>query len=250
MREPEAAVALVLAREPEESVLLIRRAEREGDAWSGHWSLPGGRRDPEDRDALDTAVRELDEECGIRLTREQMESELPFAIARRRAGSYLLVAPFLFRVEQRLATVLDPEEAVEAFWIPVRVLRDRAHHGLRKVPGRPGATLFPGIELNQVPLWGFTYRLLSDWLGITPPAETGREAAQAVLQFLLTRGLQLRQDFNGRHAVVAGMVPVDEVVRHFSAAENFHPAINCLDVREHRVAIFDPEFAEYVISAE
>jgi hypothetical protein len=91
--------------------------------------------------------------------------------------------------------------------------------------------------------------LLSDWLGLTPPVEAGREAAGIVLQFLLSRGLRLRHDFNRRSAAVAGTVPVAEVVRHFSAAENFHPAINCLDVREHRVGVFDPEFAEYVIAA-
>ena len=68
--EPHAAVAIVRARQPRESVLLIRRSERQEDSWSGHWSFPGGRRDPEDPDLLHTAFRELEEECGIRLGRE------------------------------------------------------------------------------------------------------------------------------------------------------------------------------------
>jgi hypothetical protein len=25
---------------------------------------------------------------------------------------------------------------------------------------------FPGIELNGVPLWGFTYKLVTNWLGV------------------------------------------------------------------------------------
>ncbi len=250
MTEPEAAVAIVWVREPEEAVLLIRRTEREDDSWSGHWSLPGGRREPEDRDPLDTAVRELREECGISLARGQMELPLPFATARRGRGSYLLVAPFLFRLERRLPTELDPHEAVEAFWIPLAMLRDPARHSLRPVPGRPAATLFPGIGLHCIPLWGFTYRLLSDWLGLTPPPDAGFEAARQVLEFLLARGLPLRHGWSGRRAEVAGAIPVAELVRYYSAAENFAPAIHCLDVREDRVAIFDAEFQEYVIASE
>src|ERR1035441_7525388 len=84
MRETEAAVAIVHARGNAESVLLMRRSEREGDSWSGHWSFPGGRRDPADPDLLHTALRELEEECGVRLTRRDLEAEMRPRRARRR----------------------------------------------------------------------------------------------------------------------------------------------------------------------
>src|SRR5215472_8046710 len=96
MHQPEAAVAIVRAGSPEESVLLIRRAHREGDPWSGHWSFPGGRRDPEDPDLLHTALRELQEECGVSLGLEHLERALSPMHAGRRAGPLVLVAPFLF----------------------------------------------------------------------------------------------------------------------------------------------------------
>jgi 8-oxo-dGTP pyrophosphatase MutT (NUDIX family) len=165
MAEPEAAVAIVWARAPEESILLIRRSEREGDPWSGHWSFPGGRRDSRDSDLLQTALRELEEECGVRLGREQMEAALEPATAGRKMGRQVLVAPFVFSVEHELPTVADPREAVEALWIPVRMLRDPARYAVQSVPGMPIEMQFPGIDLNGVPLWGFTYRLVTDWLG-------------------------------------------------------------------------------------
>src|SRR5437764_14849814 len=94
MTEGEAAVAILQTREEEESILLMRRAEREGDSWSGHWSFPGGRRDHEDPDLLHTALRELAEECSIQLAREHLEAALPLTIARRKVGRCLRAAPF------------------------------------------------------------------------------------------------------------------------------------------------------------
>jgi 8-oxo-dGTP pyrophosphatase MutT (NUDIX family) len=167
MSEPEAAVAIVHAREPEEAVLLMRRAEREGDSWSGHWSCPGGRREPQDLDLLHTALRELEEECGIRLRAAALEAELPARIARRAQPPYLLVAPFVLKVDRHLPTILDTGEAVEAVWVPLAILRDRERHAMQSVPGRPPEMLYQGIALNGTPLWGFTYRLLMDWLGFT-----------------------------------------------------------------------------------
>ncbi len=166
MADPEAAVAIVRARAPEESILLIRRTERVGDPWSGHWSLPGGRREPQDPDLLHTALRELDEECAILLTRDQLETALPASSVGRLLGPRMLVAPFVFSVDHELPAVAHPDEAVEALWIPVRVLRDPARHAVHSVPGMPPDMQFPGIELNGVPLWGFTYKLVTNWLGI------------------------------------------------------------------------------------
>ncbi|MCA9639821.1 MAG: NUDIX domain-containing protein, partial [Myxococcales bacterium] len=65
-----AAVAAVLRpTDADTEVLLIRRAEHEGDPWSGHMAFPGGRHDPTDPDLLTTARRETLEEVGLDLSR-------------------------------------------------------------------------------------------------------------------------------------------------------------------------------------
>jgi 8-oxo-dGTP pyrophosphatase MutT (NUDIX family) len=164
--EMDAAVAVVHARGPQESVLLIRRAEREDDPWSGHWSFPGGRRHAGDPDLLHAALRELEEECGIRLTRERLVAELPRRMARRRQGAPVPVTPFVFRVESELAAVPDGREAVETLWAALGYLRDPCNHRLLAIPGLPPEDPRPAIALRSAPLWGFTYKLVCDWLGV------------------------------------------------------------------------------------
>ena len=65
-----AAVALVLRGPGDASgdgaegpieLLFVKRAEWEGDPWSGHVAFPGGRHEPQDETLWDTAARETHE---------------------------------------------------------------------------------------------------------------------------------------------------------------------------------------------
>jgi 8-oxo-dGTP diphosphatase len=257
MAEPDAAVAIVHARGAADSVLLIRRAERAADAWSGHWSFPGGRREPEDRDLLHTALRELAEECGIRLARERLEVALPPAVARRKVGRFLAVAPFLFQVDDAPPVVLEPQEAVEAVWVPLALLRDPARHALMPVPGLPPNVRFAAIDLKGVPLWGFTYRLITDWLELNPPdsdaREAGFQAARALLDALLADGCMLDHSWEDRGGVkvaaVKGRIPVDMVLAQLAIPAAHIPRINMLEVWPDRIRVAGLALEEYLIRA-
>ena len=62
------AVAMILqVREGELNILMIKRADRAGDPWSGHMAFPGGRMDKEDAHGFAVAVRETEEEVGLSL---------------------------------------------------------------------------------------------------------------------------------------------------------------------------------------
>lgn len=67
------AVALILQlRNDDLHILMIKRAEREGDPWSGHMAFPGGRMDPGDAHGYAVAVRETEEEVGLALGSEDV----------------------------------------------------------------------------------------------------------------------------------------------------------------------------------
>jgi 8-oxo-dGTP diphosphatase len=255
MGQPEAAVAILHAQMPEETVLLIRRAERVGDPWSGHWSFPGGRRDAADLNLLITALRELNEECGIRLEETNLESALRPAMAGRRAGKLMLVAPFLFRIEHTLPTVLDIREAVEAVWMPLSRVRDMAEHRLQNVPGMAAEIHFPAIELNGMPLWGFTYRVLCEWLGLATvaedPATAGSRAAEMILDFLLSQGLTLEQNWTeqgtAKVAKVRGKIPIAGLLARFSLLRAEMPQVGFLEIKASQIHLAGPAFDEYFI---
>ena len=60
-----AAVMLLLYPKDGEYCVLLNKRSQEVEHHKGEISFPGGVRDPEDRDFLDTALRETEEEMGI-----------------------------------------------------------------------------------------------------------------------------------------------------------------------------------------
>jgi 8-oxo-dGTP pyrophosphatase MutT (NUDIX family) len=154
-----AAVALIVAPSPD-SLLLIQRAERPGDPWSGHMALPGGRRDPEDVDLLATALRETSEEVGISLSRESLVGALADVVPRTPTLPPIAVRPFLLAVPNRPVLILNPEVAA-ASWVGLEeLLRPDAHQqvsvNIQGISREVSAFL---LEAGLV--WGMTERVLS-----------------------------------------------------------------------------------------
>jgi 8-oxo-dGTP pyrophosphatase MutT (NUDIX family) len=154
-----AAVALILAPGAErgEELLLIRRALRDGDPWSGHVALPGGRRDPADADLLGTALRETWEETGIELPREACLGQLDDLSPRRATPLGIAVRPFVFSVGSRPLLRLSSEVAAE-LWTPLAQLR--AERAIAQVDVRGSLREEPAVMLGGAVLWGMTLRIL------------------------------------------------------------------------------------------
>ncbi len=162
----EAAVALVLRPRDELEILLIKRAEREADPWSGHMALPGGRRAPADADLLATAARETEEETHVPLRRVGALvgrlDDLGPASARLPP---LVVSPWVLAVPPDTTARPDGREVDATLWVPLSALRDeRAVSELLVELGAGQSRSFPSLQYGEYVIWGLTHRILIQFL--------------------------------------------------------------------------------------
>jgi 8-oxo-dGTP pyrophosphatase MutT (NUDIX family) len=111
--------------EPE--VLFIKRASRKGDRWTSHIALPGGKRDPTDKDDQHAAVRESWEEVGVDLDKHAIPcGNLPARLVTTHWGKQplLVLCPYVFVVttHELPPLKLQPSEVASTHWVPLRSL--------------------------------------------------------------------------------------------------------------------------------
>jgi 8-oxo-dGTP pyrophosphatase MutT (NUDIX family) len=163
---PQAAVSLILRNGRELEVLLIRRAESEGDPWSGQMALPGGRWDPGDENLLATAIRETREETGVRLDQEgivlgKLESITPNSTRL----PPIFIFPFVFGVEAGTSAVVASPEVDEVLWTPLSHFSNPDASGTVEIRhGEEDARIFPCLRVEDRVVWGLTYRILTGFL--------------------------------------------------------------------------------------
>jgi 8-oxo-dGTP pyrophosphatase MutT (NUDIX family) len=135
-------------------VLLIRRAEREGDPWSGQMGLPGGHRESADLDLVETAIRETREELGFDLRSARALGMLEDL---RPVIRPMAVRPYVFGLDER-PRVVPGAEVSRVVWARLDVLARSTgtaevfHHGEWRT--------MPCFRLGEDVVWGMTYRVL------------------------------------------------------------------------------------------
>lgn len=167
----EAAVLLTLRTTNPLELLLIERAEKEGDPWSGHMALPGGRREPGDQDLLATALRETQEETGIAVPRSSILGrldELGPSATRRRFS--LIIAPFVATVPADTEPEPAPAEVETALWVPLTHLAsdEAVDEVLIDLEGEEFR--LPALNFDDYVIWGLTHRILTGFMDVATAA--------------------------------------------------------------------------------
>ena len=156
-----AAVSLVLLDGPAGAeILLIKRAERAGDPWSGQIAFPGGRQDPEDRDLLATAVRETREETGVELASAERLAVLDDLAPRTSTLPPVVVRPFVFGLPRRPELTINAE-VQRAFWVPLARFSEPGVRSDVTLTLSGSERTLPAYRLGEDVVWGMTERILT-----------------------------------------------------------------------------------------
>ena len=116
---PSAVMVLLYPKNGEYCILLNKRSEQV-EHHKGEISFPGGAKDPEDRDSLDTALRETEEEMGINREDITVIGEMDEVSTR----SHFLVRVFAGTIECPYKFKPSPIEIAEVLEFPVSTLMD------------------------------------------------------------------------------------------------------------------------------
>jgi len=160
----EAVVAILLWDEPRRGLqtLLVQRAEREGDPWSGQIGLPGGRVKQAFESPRAALHREVEEEVGIKL--EEVGVELgSLSVGQPMRRIEMRVQPWVYglRVKPHIAT---GSEIAGSFWVNLTELPSKMKRSEVTIRDEPRSVESFLVEGKIV--WGFTYRVLTELIPI------------------------------------------------------------------------------------
>jgi 8-oxo-dGTP pyrophosphatase MutT (NUDIX family) len=155
-----AAVLLPLVIHPDmPTVLLTQRTERLQDH-AGQVSFPGGSREARDRDPVDTALRETEEEIGLPRSHVEVAGYLEGYLT----VTGFAVSPVVGLVRPGFTLAIDPLEVAEVFEVPLGFLAQPLNRQVerRELAGRDvGYYVF---NYGQHRIWGATAAMLVNFL--------------------------------------------------------------------------------------
>ncbi|HEU4777726.1 MAG TPA: CoA pyrophosphatase [Telluria sp.] len=154
-----AASVLIPLVEREEglSMLLTQRTAHLTDH-AGQISFPGGRAEDYDDSAIDTALREAEEEIGLHRRHVDVLGTLPDYVT----GTGYRVTPVVALVRPPFELTPDPNEVAEIFEVPLAFLMNAANHRRLSfdLPEGAGRRSFYAMPYERFFIWGATAGML------------------------------------------------------------------------------------------
>lgn len=150
-----AAVLVAVTDRAEPGVLLTQRTETLRKH-AGQVAFPGGRIDPEDRDAVAAALREADEEIGLPPRAVEVVRTLdPYL-----TGTGYSVTPVIGAVAPDLPLTPSEAEVAAVFEAPLAFLLDPANHARASAMWQGKERHFYEIRWRDRRIWGATAAMI------------------------------------------------------------------------------------------
>ncbi|MGI9414803.1 MAG: NUDIX hydrolase, partial [Hyphomicrobiales bacterium] len=136
-------------------VMFIQRTESP-DAHGGQIAFPGGKVEHHDPGPLEAALRETEEEVGLR---HHYVEVLGFLDAYR-TGTGFRIAPVVGLVEEGFSLVPAPDEVADIFEVPLAFLMDPANHKTDSRVWKGKRRYFYAMPYQDRYIWGATAGIL------------------------------------------------------------------------------------------
>lgn len=151
-----AVLVPLVQREGGLSVLLTRRAANLRHH-AGQISFPGGCIEPVDRDPIDTALRETEEEIGVAPQFVDVIGIQPTLLT----TTHFLMTPVVGELQPGFQLLADGDEVAEVFEVPLAVLMDPAQYHLHQFRSSRGhGRYFFSVQWQSHFIWGATAILI------------------------------------------------------------------------------------------
>jgi 8-oxo-dGTP pyrophosphatase MutT (NUDIX family) len=152
-----AAVLVPIVLRPALTVFLTQRSH-ELKTHAGQISFPGGRMEPDDKSALDCALREAWEEVGLPATHVEPLGYLDSY----RTGTGFQVVPVVGLVRPGFALALDAREVTDAFEVPLQFLMEPTNHKKDSREWHGRRRFFYAMAYGERYIWGATAGMLKN----------------------------------------------------------------------------------------
>ena len=155
-----AAVLLVLYPKDGQYCILLHKRSEQVEYHKGEISFPGGTKDQEDKDFLYTALRETEEELGIRREDVTILGELDEVATRSGFGVRVYVGTIDYPYPFKPSSL----EVAEVLEVPIAVLQDPANLRVESCWDQGQLTTSYAYAYSQHLIFGATARILQQFL--------------------------------------------------------------------------------------
>ncbi len=163
---PEAAVLVPITRSDEPEVVLTLRASGLS-THGGEVAFPGGRRDPEDRDLIETALREAEEEIGLPPGLVEIVGPLGTLVSRHG----IQVTPYVGVVPDFVDYQANDGEIAAVFSVPLEFFRNDPREVTHRIDYLGQSWYVPSYRYGEYKIWGLTAIMLVELVNLVYDAD-------------------------------------------------------------------------------